>query len=48
MKYQGVLKKMMTEWETAYPDRKEVVFNALKNVSPTHLLDKDFIAKTFS
>jgi len=40
-----VLKKMMTEWETAYPDRKEVVFNALKNVSPTHLLDKDLMSK---
>jgi tRNA 2-thiocytidine biosynthesis protein TtcA len=34
-----VLKKMMSEWEENYPDRKEVVFNAIKNVSPSHLLD---------
>jgi len=34
-----VLKKMMNEWEQNYPNRKEVVFNALKNVSPSHLLD---------
>ena len=35
------LKEMMLEWEGKYPNRKEIVFNALKNVSPTHLLDKN-------
>lgn len=35
------LKNMMLEWDEKYPNRKEIVFNALKNVSPTHLLDKD-------
>lgn len=35
------LKEMMLEWEEKFPNRKEIVFNALKNVSPTHLLDKN-------
>lgn len=35
------LKNTMLEWDKMYPNRKEVVFNALKNVSPTHLLDKN-------
>ena len=35
------LKKMMNDWEEQFPNRKEVVFNALKNISPSHLLDKD-------
>lgn len=35
------LKKMMLDWDQKYPNRKEIVFNAMKNVSPTHLLDTD-------
>jgi tRNA 2-thiocytidine biosynthesis protein TtcA len=39
-----VLKKMMSDWDENYPNRKEVVFNALKNVSPSHLLDVNLSA----
>lgn len=35
------MKKMLKEWEENYPDRSSIIFNSLKNVSPTHLLDKD-------
>lgn len=35
------IKKMLKEWEQIYPDRSSVIFNALKNASPSHLLDKD-------
>ena len=34
-----VIKKMIRDWETEYPDRTEIIFNSLKNISPTHLLD---------
>lgn len=33
------IKKMLNEWETEYPDRKEIIFNAISNVSPSHLMD---------
>jgi tRNA 2-thiocytidine biosynthesis protein TtcA len=36
-----VVKKMMEEWEERYPDRKEIILTALKNVHPTHLFDKN-------
>ncbi len=36
-----VIKKMLENWEKEYSDRTEVIFNALKNVSPSHLLDKN-------
>lgn len=35
-----IIKKMMNEWEEQYPNRKEVIYNALKNISPSHLYDK--------
>lgn len=35
------IKAMMAEWEQQYPGRKEVIFNAIKNVSPSHLMDHD-------
>lgn len=35
----GQVKKMITEWETHYPDRVEIMFNAISNVSPSHLFD---------
>ncbi len=41
-----VIKAMLNTWEEKYPNRKSIIFNALRNVSPTHLLDPklyDFI-----
>jgi tRNA 2-thiocytidine biosynthesis protein TtcA len=35
----NVVKKMIHEWENQYPDRVEIMFNALSNVSPSHLFD---------
>lgn len=34
-----VVKKMLSTWEEKYPGRKEIMFSALKNISPTHMLD---------
>jgi len=36
-----VIKKMLESWEAEYKDRTEIIFNALTNVSPSHLLDKN-------
>lgn len=36
-----LVKKMIKDWELIYPDRSAVIFNALKNTSPSHLLDKN-------
>lgn len=36
-----LIKKMLKDWETEYPDRSAIIFNALKNTSPSHLLDTD-------
>ncbi len=33
------IKQMLSDWELEYPDRKEVIFNAISNVSPSHLMD---------
>ncbi len=35
------VKQMLSDWEKEYPDRKEVIFNSLTNVSPSHLLDAE-------
>lgn len=35
-----VVKKMLSTWEEKYPGRKEIMFTALKNISPTHMLDE--------
>ncbi|MEM7162443.1 MAG: tRNA 2-thiocytidine(32) synthetase TtcA [Bacteroidota bacterium] len=35
------IKKMLAEWEEQQPGRKEVIFNAIKNVSPSHLMDRN-------
>ena len=43
----AALKKMMLDWDEKYPNRKEIVFNALKNASPTHLLDKQLFSFEF-
>lgn len=37
----GIIKKMIKSWEQEYPNRPEVMMNALQNVSPSHLLDTD-------
>ncbi len=34
-------KQLLNNWETKFPNRKAIMFNALKNISPTHLLDTD-------
>lgn len=42
-----VVKKMMSDWEEKYPDRKEIIYTSLKNIHPSHLFDTrmyDFIA----
>jgi len=36
-----VIKGMLNTWEEKYPNRKAIIFNALTNVSPTHLMDHD-------
>ncbi len=33
------VKKMIAQWEEEFPGRSSSIFNALKNVSPSHLLD---------
>lgn len=35
------IKNMLKEWEQKYPDRTEIILTALKNVHPTHLLDRE-------
>ena len=35
------IKSMLNKWEEQFPGRKEIIFNAIKNVSPTHLMDHD-------
>jgi tRNA 2-thiocytidine biosynthesis protein TtcA len=34
-----IVKNMMKEWEGKYPNRKEVMMNALQNIHPSHLYD---------
>jgi tRNA 2-thiocytidine biosynthesis protein TtcA len=34
-------KALLNNWEEKYPQRKEIMFSALKNISPTHMLDHD-------
>ncbi|MCB9224002.1 MAG: tRNA 2-thiocytidine(32) synthetase TtcA [Crocinitomicaceae bacterium] len=36
-----VVKKMLHAWDEKYPGRSEIMFSALKNISPTHMLDED-------
>ena len=35
------IKSMLNKWEEQYPGRKEIIFNAITNVSPSHLMDHD-------
>jgi tRNA 2-thiocytidine biosynthesis protein TtcA len=34
-----VIKKMMLDWETQYPNRKEIMMTALSNIHTSHLFD---------
>ncbi|MFD1553898.1 tRNA 2-thiocytidine(32) synthetase TtcA [Putridiphycobacter roseus] len=34
-------KAMLAKWEETYPGRNEIMFTAMKNISPTHMLDHD-------
>ena len=34
------IKSMLSKWETNFPGRKQVIFKALSNSKPSHLLDK--------
>lgn len=36
-----IIKEMLNTWEEKYPDRKEIMLTALKNVHPSHLLDSE-------
>lgn len=36
------IKKMLAEWERAYPGRVATIFSALQNVEPTHLADPKY------
>ncbi len=43
------MKKMLNQWDKAFPGRVETIFNSLKNIRPSQLLDKnlfDFEALT--
>lgn len=35
-----IIKKMIQDWDNEYPNRSSIIFNALKNISPSHLYDK--------
>ena len=35
------VKQMIADWEKEFPNRNAIMMNALQNVSPSHLLDKD-------
>ena len=34
-------KQMIADWETDFPNRNAIMMNALQNVYPSHLLDKN-------
>lgn len=35
------VKRMITEWDEEFPGRSSSIFNALKNINPSHLLDSN-------
>ena len=35
------VKEMIADWETTFPDRNSIMMNALQNVYPSHLLDRN-------
>ncbi len=34
------IKKMLSNWEEEFPNRKNTIFNAISNIKPSHLMDK--------
>ncbi len=45
----SIIKKMIADWEISYPDRVEIMFHAISNISPSHLMDANlFDFSTFS
>lgn len=34
------IKQLLLTWDADFPNRKEIMFNALKNISPSHMYDK--------
>ncbi|HEY8400127.1 MAG TPA: tRNA 2-thiocytidine(32) synthetase TtcA [Cytophagaceae bacterium] len=36
----NIIKQLLKDWEKQYPDRSEIMMNALSNVSPSHLFDQ--------
>ena len=32
---------MVKDWEKQYPSRTEIMMNAIHNISPSHLFDKE-------
>ena len=32
---------MLKEWDRKSPGRKEIIFKSIKNIAPSHMLDKD-------
>jgi tRNA 2-thiocytidine biosynthesis protein TtcA len=43
----NITKKMIADWEAQFPDRVEIMFNAISNISPSHLFDRklyDFLS----
>jgi tRNA 2-thiocytidine biosynthesis protein TtcA len=37
----NAIKQMLRGWDEKHPGRSEVIFHAIQNVSPSHLLDRD-------
>ena len=35
------VKDMLSEWDRKSPGRKEIIFKSIKNIAPSHMLDKD-------
>lgn len=36
-----IIKNMMNDWEDKFPGRSDIMFKAISNISPSHMLDKD-------
>ena len=35
-----IIKNMMTKWEEDFPNRGDIMFKAMSNISPSHMLDR--------
>ena len=35
------VKDMLSEWDKRSPGRKEIIFKSIKNIAPSHMLDKE-------